>query len=146
MPQVRAACLDVRQIVSDMGTELGICDYPDVVGQFLPVGEGTSRAPASVAPAPAQPGQPVLTVQPFLYPLALVVPGVQHLCDNAIKDMVQRLPFWPVWQAQAKAVCQWLAKRGHRTFLQARLPAAAAATPAWKRDLERAPDRFAHWC
>ena len=32
---VRRANYDVRQVLSDMGTELGICDARDVVGQCV---------------------------------------------------------------------------------------------------------------
>ena len=145
LAQVRAANRDVRQIVSDMGTEFGIADYPDVVHQCLAMGQ-TPGHPAHAQSLPALPGQPA-TSSPtsFLYPLALAVPGTQHLLDNALRDILHRLPFWKTWQAQSKVVCQWLASQGHREFLQARLPTAGPDTASLRTALQRAPDRFAAW-
>ena len=94
---VRAANLDVRQCLSDMGTELGIADARDVVGECI--------------------GQRVEGVGScsHLYPLALTVPGPQHIIDTSLQRGLQALPWWPEWQRSAKATCQFL--RGNRLAL-----------------------------
>ena len=81
----------------------------------------------------------------FLCPLALIVPGTQHMLDNAIRELLLALPIWTAWQAQSKVVCQWLGSQGHREFLQARLPPGHPRTPKLRKSFERAPDRFAKW-
>ncbi len=42
----------------------------------------------------------------WLYPLALFVPGTQHIVNNVLKDTVEELPWWPAWTAAAKCLCQ----------------------------------------
>ena len=144
--QVRLANLDVRQVISDMGTEIAICDHPDVVENFLPVVRRRKHRREG-HPTPGQPGQHSrgVTRSPFLYPLALVVPGTQHLLDNAMKEVVQALPFWATWQTQSKVVCQWLGSQGHREFLQTRFPRGHPDVAKWRKSLQMAPDRFAKW-
>ena len=115
LSQTRAANADVRQIVSDMGTELAIADYPDVLSACLMSKSRFCDQLAIQAQPPVTQG--ILALPPaatYLYPLALVVPGTQHILDNALREVLQVLPFWIQWQAQAKTVCQWLASRGHR--------------------------------
>ena len=133
IPQLRAANLDVRQVTTDMGTEFAIGDYFDVVGQCLrPKSQPADPPPTfSVHPA-ASPAAMAASAQPVqrLYPLALATPGVQHILDNALREVVHQLPGWAEWQAQAKTVCQWLGSLGHRQFLQARLPQDSPDTPA----------------
>ena len=99
---IRKANRDVRQCLSDMGTELGIADARDFVGQCL----GQVERPGDAG---------------WLYPLALVVPGPQHIIDSAIRRGLEALPWWPDWQRSAKAVCQWLRPAFHRDFLVDRL-------------------------
>ena len=112
--QVRAANADVRHIITGMGTDIAIADHHDVLEQCL------LQQPARGLPAiEAHPGCAsghVPSPQPpqFLYPLALVVPGTQHILDNALREVLHVLPCWVPWQAQAKVACQWLGSRGHR--------------------------------
>ena len=125
---VRKASSDVRQCLSDMGTELGIADARDVVAQCI--GQGGERN-ADVG---------------FLYPLALVVPGPQHIIDTATQRGLEALPWWPDWQRSAKAVCQWLRPHGHRQLLQERLLSAGGDhAQAHIKSLNTACDSFAHW-
>ena len=98
---VRAANLDVRQCLSDMGTELGIGDASDCVSAC--VGQSTA-------------GQ--LSEDSFLYPLALVVPGPQHILDTSLTRGLDTLPWWPEWQRQAKIVCQWLRPANRRSLFR----------------------------
>ena len=116
-----------------MGIELGIADTRDVVAQCI--------------------GQPGQHVEPqgdvgFLYPLALVVPGPQHIIDIATQRGLEALPWWPEWQRSAKAVCQWLWPAGHRQLLEQLLRAAggdADALQAQIKTLATSCDSFAHW-
>ena len=139
--QVRQANRDVRQLVSDMGTEIAICDFQDTVAQCL---SQRGQAPLPSQPPPGQPAGSG-SKESFMFPLALFVPGTQHLLDNALKDMLHSLPMWKTWQAQAKVVCQWLASTAHREFLQERLRVAHPDTPDWQLALKKKPDKFAAW-
>ena len=131
--QVRAANNDVRQILSDMGTEFGIADYADVLPDMLRGSlQGPLRRPTRDAPS-------------FLFPLALAVPGVQHILDNLLRDSLHTLSWWPTWQTQAKIVCQWLHGTAHREFLQHLLPDASETTAALRKSLGTGCERFAEW-
>ena len=99
---VRAANLDVRQCLSDMGTELAIGDALDCVPACI--GQSTAAGQSSE--------------DQFLYPLALVVPGPQHILDTSLTRGLESLPWWPEWQRQAKNVCQWLRPGNHRSLLR----------------------------
>ena len=123
--QVRTANLDVRQCLTDMGTEWGIADCADVVAQC--VGQG----------------QPPFGHSGFLYPLALAVPGPQHIIDGILKEALHCLEWWPAWQKQAKVVCQWLSKPAHREYLQSRLRHAGMGIHC--KALDNTIDRFAQW-
>jgi len=128
--QVRQANLDVRQCLSDMGTEWGISEFADVVPQCTKQEDPT-------------PGQPL-----FLYPMALRVPGPQHMIDNVLKDTLQSLAWWPAWQQQAKVVCQWLHNQGHRDFLQMHLVKRGGdetLLASRRKSLSAAIERFAKW-
>jgi hypothetical protein len=96
---LRKANADVRQCLSDMGVEFGIADYPDIVDDYL-----QSR---DILP----------NARDFLYPLAMQVPGLLHITDWALRQTVEQLGFWVMWQAQAKAICQFTHGRNHREHL-----------------------------
>ena len=88
--------------LSDMGTEIGIADAPDVVGACL--------------------GQPEKDTEgTFMFPNALNVPCPQHIIDLSVRAGLDALRWWPEWQAHAKAVCQWLRPSLRRDALRARL-------------------------
>eukprot|EP00974_Lingulodinium_polyedra_P036698 3518073-Lingulodinium_polyedra.AAC.1 len=63
---VRAANSRVRQRLSDVGTEFGICDYPDVVDEDVAGATHVSILQSK---------------QDFLFPLALKIPGSLHIID-----------------------------------------------------------------
>ena len=126
--QLRAANLDVRQCMSDMGTEFAIADCGDVVDGYL---DGQCN--------PAQ-------GTGFLYPLALAVPGPQHILDNALKDCLPKLAWWLQWQAEAKIVCQWVHSRGNRDFLaQALRGVPSEENETMANSLRFGVPLFAHW-
>ena len=157
LQQVRQSNLDVRQVLTDMGTEIAISETPDIVQQCV---YGGSRlkdhhsAATATAAAASQPSmatqQQIVAWHPghksFLFPLALQVPGLMHLLDKVLKSGVEVLPWWPSWQTQAKVVSQWLGNKGHREFLQSRLRESDPATLALhKKSLQTGCDRFAAW-
>ena len=131
---VRKANCDVRQCLSDMGTELGIADARDVVAECIGQQDEGGASDADVG---------------YLYPLAMVVPGPQHIIDTATQRSLEALPWWPDWQRSAKAMCQWLRGAGHRQLLQERLRAAAGGQPdvvqEQVRSLNTSCDSFAQW-
>ena len=141
----RAANADVRQVITDMGTEIGMCDYPDVTESALAPVRGRHR--------PARPSDSLQLVVPgsrvggtagLLYPLALGVPGIQHILDAVIQDGLRVLECWPTWQSSAKVVCQWMANQGHRIALQDMMRKRGC-----NQDLVNVMDKsvasFAHW-
>ena len=97
---VRRANMAVRQCLSDMGTGRAIGDAADTVAQC--VDQQDSRTA----------GQ-----QEWLYPLALAVPGTQHILDSALTRGLSTLDWWPEWQRCAKVTCQWLRAQQHRDLL-----------------------------
>ena len=126
--------MDVRQCLSDMGAELGIGDAADVVPHCLGQPE----------PAPSAEADEVA----YLFPLALVVPGPQHIIDTATQRGLETLAWWPEWQRSAKIVCQWLRSAGHRLQLQDRLRRAggdASVIAARVKLLDTSCDGFAEW-
>ncbi len=82
------AAADVRQCLSDLGTEFGIVNSMDVVEQYLD----------KTVPLPERPA--------FLYPYAMQVPGILHIIDGAVRAAVQTLSFWPAWQEGSKRILQ----------------------------------------
>ena len=126
---VRKANRDVRQCLSDMGTEFGIVEARDVVGACL--------------------GQPDLDCDAsWLYPLALAIPGPQHIIDSCLHRGLESLPWWPDWQRLAKAVCQWLRPAMHRDLLVHRLEGLGgpeAVTKAHVASLRFSCESFAQW-
>lgn len=150
LAQTRSANMDVRQVLTDMGTEFGIVDYPDVLATCVRF--RLVRQPTALLLAMEHKGQPhqhpealCVAARSFLFPLALCVPGPQHILDGVLREGLHTLPWWPEWQAQAKIVCQWLYRQGHREFLEKRLPANDAATAAHRASLQTGCDRFAEW-
>ena len=129
---VRAANLDVRQCLSDMGTELAIGDALDCV----PACVGQSEASSAV------------DSQGYLYPLALVVPGPQHILDTCLTRGLDMISWWPEWQRLAKTMCQWLRPANRRSLLGQKLREAGGAPDELAsrlKALEKSCESFAAW-
>ena len=135
---LRQANAYVRQCMSDMGTEFGIANYHDIVTEYF---AGSSHDDVSRH----------MTQDKFLYPLALQVPGVLHIIDWIVKDTVHKLPFWPVWQKQAKTLLQFMHGRSHRQLVielikgRATDPEEAERLLAGAKLAQLGTTRFAHW-
>ena len=134
--RLRAANCDVRGTLSDCGTELGIGDYADVLGHLY----------GKKADAGENAGH--------LYPLALVVPGPQHIIDTVIRTCLDKLTWWSAWSSAAKVVCQWLASADHRDLLRNilmrnRIQLCSDSGPqdfdSMVGSLENTCDKFAEW-
>ena len=97
------ANLDVRGVISDMGTEAGIGNYVDISHELF----GNVGRPMTIS-----------SFNGFLYPLALSIPGPQHAVDNVVKDVVGDMKWFPEWAAAAKSLCQWVNQSGHRDKLK----------------------------
>jgi hypothetical protein len=70
------------------------------------------------------------------------VPGPQHILDTILRDGIKRLSWWLVWEASAKAVCQWLHVQSRRDFLKARLQCHASDIANL---LDKSCEIFADW-
>lgn len=127
---------DVRQCITDMGVELGVVDYPDVLQEFFRhPGSGVSSA-----------------TRGHLYPLALAVPGPQHILDSILQQSLSAMSWWPEWQTRSKAVCQFVHQVRHRQQLQQQVEAAAKSRSESAADLQdlvnslsNSCDKFAAW-
>ena len=97
--RVRDANARVRQVLTDMGTEIAIADSKDVVAECLQQ-DDVSKSSG------------------WLYPYALQVPGPQHILDGVLKDCIGDVSWWKSWEASATFVCQWLHLQPRRQALQ----------------------------
>ena len=68
--------------------------------------------------------------------------GMTDVSSTVLQDSVERLSWWTGWEKEAKTVTQWLHKKPHREFLQARLAGPAAAMA---HALNVGCDKFADW-
>ena len=128
---VRAANLDCRACLSDMGTEFSIGDTSDVVDQCI-----------------GQLGQDSTNSTRFLYPRAFSVPGLQHIIDFALQYGFEELSWWNEWQRAAKSVVQWLHPANRRQMLQERVRMAGggpSVIAAREHSLKVGCDPFAVW-
>lgn len=78
---------------------------------------------------------------PHLLPRAMWVPGWQHSCDGALKDSLQKLPWFAAFLKQLKAVISWLRCDSYREALRK----AALAQDQDGSVFDRVPPGFAHW-
>ena len=97
---IRKANADVRQCLSDMGTEFAIANFPDVVDEYIDnsaIGNKQNE---------------------FLYPFAMQVPGLQHIVDWVFRQGISRLKFFAQWQQKSKAVLQYARASNHRGHVE----------------------------
>ena len=116
-----------------MGTEFGIANYVDVVPAYLGEQIDTSRIAAN---------------REILYPLAMQVPGVLHIVDWIIHRTIEQLPFYPVWQKDAKDVLQTLHSEKLRDFMRSKIQTLdmdAQQISSLSRSLSTATGKFAQW-
>ena len=80
----------------------------------------------------------------------------QATIGNVVKSCLESVEWWLAWQAEAKAVCQWLGSANHREVLQNRLRSrrrgmftlraeGSQSLEAMIASLNRTCDRFADW-
>ncbi|MFM7979961.1 MAG: hypothetical protein ACKPKO_11665, partial [Candidatus Fonsibacter sp.] len=127
-----------------MGTEFGICEYPDVVRDVL-LGAQTQCVLKTTTDATT----PALQLKnSFLFPLALLVPGTQHIIDWVIKRAVSYFQWFPLWNASAKVLLQLMHSQNQRERLQDFLLSHFPDTPERGlivKSLSVAGTRFAQW-
>mgnify|MGYP007096122552 FL=1 len=128
---MKMANADVRQCLSDMGTEFGIANFNDVLPQYFKKdidNDGTFR---------------------FLYPYAMQIPGIMHIVDWVIRQSIQVLPFYPVWQSAAKVILQTLHSQKLREHVANKMGTMEDIDEAVKgqciASLKHATGKFAHW-
>ena len=128
---IRKANADVRQCLSDMGTEFAIANFPDVVDEYIDnsaIGNKQNE---------------------FLYPFAMQVPGLQHIVDWVFRQGISRLTFFAQWQKKSKAVLQYAHSANHRGHMEdivnERAASESTETASLVSSLAKAPGRFAKW-
>ena len=141
-------CLSVRQCLSDMGTEHGICNYRNVVSDVLlgkedthPPGHGIDNLQGPQCCPGEGPAE-------FLFPLALQVPGSQHIIDWVLRRAVMSFQWFPAWNALAKLLLHFVRSVNQRERLQAFITdhtADSAASALLNKSLSAAGIRFANW-
>ena len=94
---VRKACRSVRQCLSDMGAEFGVCDYPDVVDEVL----AGIAAGCPAAAVPCKSGSSLL-------PLALERTGTLPIIDGVLQRLACGFQWWPLWNSRAKLIMQFM--------------------------------------
>ena len=133
---VRVACHSVRQVLTDMGVEFGLADVPDVLASCIPTKCKVVSASGGCESAS------------HLFPYALQVPGLLHILDWVVRETVQSLPWWPVWQSKAKRILQYCHSNNHRALLRQRVNVLVGdklRAAQLAKTLVRATGRFAKW-
>jgi len=137
----RCANADVRGILTDLGTEVGIGDFWDFVKYYtesLSVGpDYECEQPDSTADADP------------LYPLAIKICGPLHCIDWIVRKALELFPKFDEFLEHLKALCQFLHSRNHRAFMERKVdkhPSASdEAKAASKKSLQQGCTRFAAW-
>lgn len=114
---LQTACREVRQCMSDMGTEYGIRNAMNMVGELFAEAPLTGSADS------------------FLFPFAMQVPGVLHTVDLCLRTVSERQCWFPSWLDALKAVVQCVRPLRRREAIahriaQERWPEAPACTAA----------------
>ena len=95
--------MQVRSITSDFGVERLIGKAYDCVDAWLHYAAG--HPPVST---------PAVNTCQRLFPMALRIPGWNHLWSNAIKTVVEAQPGWPRKLQQLKALCRFFKVADYR--------------------------------
>jgi hypothetical protein len=134
---VRSANRDVRQVLSDMGTEFGLANCADTVDEYFKGGHSSS--------------QDIDMDRGFMFPFALQTPGLLHILDWVIRHTVEALPFWSKWQERCKQILKFFHSHNHRECAKTLVNLYAAAAndpcdiPHLLAALDVSPERFAKW-
>ena len=108
----------IRCICTDMGTEMGMPDYQgaslqDVLPSWMKEPELFSEdVPVAVQDASQR-------LDEFIFPEALLSPGILHICHNMTKEIDASLKLWTNWLPGFKALAHLL----HHDHLRQRLVA-----------------------
>ena len=120
----------VTACVTDLGVEYNACDFPDVVSYYMrnetPSEDDNLRIRGT-----------------FLFPVAMGIPGVNHLVDWLIKDSHESIPWWKKYEGMAKCYCSCVRQGGWRQDIQQRLT--AAELPDLHDELDSFGADFAKW-
>ena len=116
----------VRQVSSDMGTEFQIANVRACME------DSSGQRPDT-----------------FLYPYALQVPGIKHILDWIIRDVLSDIGFWPNWQSSAKRLVQHFHGQTHRDLVVELLCSLGhecrGSVDVMRRSLQTATSSFAGW-
>ena len=126
--QMRAALLRVKALVVDFGTESGLPELRDILPAFFKFIK---------APLPAN-----YAIQQFLFPRAVLQPGMRHSVDRLIRKPLLGLPWFPSFLDGIKAIVSFV--RDRRTDINASLRKAGHGALADLLDTIRLSP-FAKW-
>ena len=131
---LRSACNDVRQVLTDMGPEFDVADYGDILPGYLGQQIGIRASD---------------TGQRHLYPLALQVPGIRHIMDWIIQDVLYDLDFWPAFNKDTTRIIAYFNKARHRDLIKkivlAQAPPDMPDMEAMLQSLKKGTQVWAHW-
>ena len=162
LKEVVSGCSEA--LVTDMGTEFAMNDYrTSDVSELLPTlfekedmdvdAEDVNECPGSpqsdvsdmnmdcdedipgVAPPPADPG-----AEDFLFPRSLKVPGICHICHNALKDVCSVLALWPELRDELSRLDKIFGHTGRRERFVATCIEGTAWSPAKCMFEQNCPD------
>ena len=86
-----------------MGTELGICHFPDLTSEFL---QDDSLA----------------TTREFLFPFALQIPDWNHIVDGCFAAGLRAAATWPIFFETFSGLCQFTHLKVNRDALKGNAP------------------------
>jgi hypothetical protein len=80
----------------------------------------------------------------WLFPRAILVPGIQHIVDNTLKTAVNDMSIFPRFLTEAKAVASFMRSKDHRVLVKRQMP----DNPDYalcRHTLGCTPPQFARW-
>ena len=99
--RMRWKCNQICGLTTDRGIEIGICDSPDVLPDFLQAIGAAGEVPR----------------QEYLFPQAVWIAGWHHLLDNCIEQVLSAVDWWPVFFDRLRQATKFLRIDTHREKL-----------------------------
>lgn len=128
---MRAWCSRVRAVTTDQGVERFIVNCKDILDLFYQVVD------------PAYP-KAKITVEEWLFPRALTIPGWMHMWDIVIRRGLCQLRTFPSWVEGLKAIVSFLRKSQNKSIVLRQWKAKGLSGAAELLEQARLP-HFAEW-
>jgi hypothetical protein len=139
---LKSANEDVRNLLTDLGTEAGIVDYFDIADYYLACVRNSPDFEMSMVP---------LANDDHCYPCALKTIGPLHCIDWIIEKAMCKIPEFPEYLKHCKLMLQHMHGRNNRQDMKRKIVRSATdpEEPERKRrccaSLKTGCDRFADW-